>query len=392
MSNECAVIWDDSLLSYDLGGNHPLHPVRLDLTMRLARSLGVLDGIELRSPEKASDGDLERVHTRDYIAAVRAAPHTDPAEVRHGLGSADNPVFDRMHESSALVAGGSIAAAERIVSGRAKRAVNLAGGLHHAMADHAAGFCVYNDCAVAISWMLANGVERIAYLDIDVHHGDGVQAAFYDDPRVTTISLHQHPVTLWPGTGFPTEVGAGPAEGSAVNVALPPGTDDAGWLRAFRAVVPSVLESCAPQVLVTQCGADTHREDPLAELSLSVDGQRAAYGMLRDLAERYAGGRWLVLGGGGYALYRVVPRSWTHLLALALDRDLAPSGNIPAEWTAHASEVAGNRALPSTLTDGVDPAFTPWDGVNEHRVDTAVRDTRHSVFPLHGLDPADGRD
>ncbi|ASU79517.1 acetoin utilization protein AcuC [Actinopolyspora erythraea] len=391
MSNECAVVWDDSLLSYDLGGDHPLHPVRLDLTMRLARSLGVLDGVRPLVPRQADEIELERSHTPGYLAAVRAAPSEGP-DVGHGLGTADNPVFEGMHEASALVAGASITAAEQIVSGRANRAVNLAGGLHHAMADSAAGFCVYNDCAVAIAWMLSNGVERIAYLDIDVHHGDGVQAAFRDDPRVMTISLHQHPHTLWPGTGFPTEVGDGAAKGESVNVALPPGTDDAGWARALHAVVPSLLNAFAPQVLVTQCGADPHREDPLADLSLSVDGQRAAYRALRDFADRYAGGRWLILGGGGYALYRVVPRAWTHLLATALDRDVPAHRNVPADWIAHAATVAGNVPLPTSMTDWHDPGFTPWDGTVECSADAAVRDTRHAVFPLHGLDPVDSRD
>lgn len=276
MANQCAVVWDDSVLGYDLGGQHPLHPVRLDLTMRLARSLGLLDDVEVLKPSPADDEDLERVHRPEYLSAVRSAP-TAAWDVGHGLGTDDNPIFDRMHEASALVAGASIQAAEQIVSGRADRAVNLAGGLHHAMADHAAGFCVYNDCAIAIAWMLANGVERIAYIDVDVHHGDGVQAAFYDDPRVLTVSLHQHPTTLWPFTGFPTETGSPKADGTAVNIGLPPGTRDAEWQRAFHAVVPSVLDAFRPQVLVTQCGADAHREDPLADLAMSVDGQRASY-------------------------------------------------------------------------------------------------------------------
>lgn len=260
------------------------------------------------------------------------------------------------------------------------------------MAGNAAGFCIYNDCSVAIAWMLAHGVERIAYVDVDVHHGDGVQAAFHDDPRVLTISLHQHPLTLWPGTGYPTEVGGVGAEGTAVNVALPPGTGDAEWQRAFEATVPSMLDSFAPQVLVTQCGADPHREDPLADLALSVDGQRAIYGSLRDMAQRYAGGRWLVLGGGGYSLFRVVPRAWTHLLATVLDRDVDPSTVLPADWIAYASGLTGETALPTTMTDGADPSFERWQGVTSTPVDAAIRDTRRAVFPLYGLDPLDLRD
>lgn len=391
MSGQYSVVWDESVLGYDLGEQHPLHPVRLDLTMRLCRALGVLDGIEPVAPMPASEQDLLRVHSREFLDAVAAAP-TAARDVGHGLGTDDNPIFDDMHGAASLVAGGSVAAAEQIVSGGADRVVSIAGGLHHAMAHRAAGFCVYNDCSAAIAWMLEKGVERIAYLDADVHHGDGVQAAFYDDPRVLTISLHQHPVTLWPGTGFASEIGGPGAEGKAVNIPLPPGTDDAGWQRAFHATVPSVLGSFRPQVLVTQCGADGHREDPLADLALSVDGQRAIYRAMRDVAREYAGGKWLALGGGGYSLFRVVPRAWTHLIATVLDRDLDPWTSVPADWAAHALQVAGNTALPTFLTDERDPSFTRWDGVTASTLDTSIRDVRRAVFPLHGLDPLDSRD
>lgn len=385
------VVWDEALLGYDLGGSHPLHPIRLDLTMRLATELGVLDGASVMAPSVAPDAELLRVHRDNYLAAVRAAPGLGE-NLRFGLGSADNPVFDRMHEASALVVGGSLVAARQIASGATTRAVSLAGGLHHAMADRAAGFCVYNDCAVAISWLLDHGFDRIAYVDIDVHHGDGVQDAFYSDPRVLTISVHQHPFTLWPGTGQPMELGAGAGHGSSVNLALPPGTRDAQWLRAFHAVVPSVLRSFRPQLLVTQCGADSHGEDPLADLALSVDGHRAAYQALRELAVELTGGRWLALGGGGYSLFRVVPRSWTHLLATVLDHDLDPATATPAGWIAHTAPLAPRHQLPATMGDGADTGFEPWTGGAGDAVDTAIRATRRAVFPLLGLDPDDRRD
>ncbi|SDN62917.1 acetoin utilization protein AcuC [Allokutzneria albata] len=391
MGERVAVVWDESFLGYDLGGDHPLNPIRLDLTIRLATELGVLDGIELITPRSATDAEIELVHDPSYLAAVQAAPYSG-WDVGHGLGTADNPVFDRMHEASALVAGGSLVAAERIASGAADRAINIGGGLHHAMTSHAAGFCVYNDCSIAIAWLLENGFERIAYLDVDVHHGDGVQAAFYGDPRVLTISVHQHPMTLWPGTGYPRELGTGGAEGTSVNLALPPGTKDSGWLRAFNAVVPAALAEFRPQILVTQCGADTHREDPLADLSLTVDGHRAIYHRLRELAQLHAGGKWLALGGGGYSLFRVVPRSWTHLLATVIDRDLDPDTTIPAGWMARTAPIAPNTALPTTLSDGGDPAFEPWDGTAETQLDNAIVATRRAIFPLIGLDPDDPRD
>ncbi len=393
MNPRTAVVWTPDFLSYELSDDHPLNPVRLDLTMRLSRQLGVLDDVELLAPEEASDEDLMRVHVPSYLTAVRSAPF-EPFGVGHGLGTADNPVFFGMHEASALIAGGSLLAARALAEDRADRAVNIAGGLHHAMADRAAGFCVYNDCSIAIAWLLEHGFERIAYIDVDVHHGDGVQAAFYDDPRVLTVSMHQHPLTLWPGTGWPTEYGTGDGVGYAVNVPLPPGTRDAGWLRAFHAVVPSLLAEFRPQLIVTECGADTHADDPLANLELSIDGQRAIYHTLRDQVAA-CGAKWLVLGGGGYSLFRVVPRSWTHLLATALDRDLDPALPLPADWVAHAAGLT-SATLPTAMTDGQDPSWTPWGDVpaetTADRVDGAITEVRRALFPLHGLDPDDPRD
>jgi acetoin utilization protein AcuC len=383
-----AVVWDEALLGYDLGGRHPLDPIRLDLTIRLARSLGVLDGVQPLAPAQATDDELRTVHSEDYLAAVKQAPRR---YVGHGLGTPDNPVFPRMHEASALVAGGSLLAAEEILTGRAARAVNIAGGLHHAMRDHASGFCIYNDCALAIRRLLDGGVSRVAYVDIDVHHGDGVQEAFVADPRVLTISLHQHPATLFPGTGNSADIGAPGAEGSAVNVPLPPGTKDDGWLRAFHAIVPALLRAFQPEVLVTQHGADTHVEDPLANLALSVDGQRAAHRALADLANSTAGGRWLALGGGGYSLFRVVPRSWTHLLGILLDREVAPNTPMPADWVAYAATVARGTKLPTSMTDGAEPCWTSWDGTSDTTLDRAIQETRRAVYPLYGLDHRDPR-
>jgi len=386
-----AIVWDSALLGYDLGGDHPLHPIRLELTIRLSRALGVLNGVELLVPAQAPQEEIERIHDAGYIDAVREAPLAG-WDVGYGLGTTDNPIFDRMHEASAMVVGSSLLAAKQIAAGTTNRAASIAGGLHHAMRDKAWGFCVYNDVAVAISWLLDNGFSRIAYLDVDVHHGDGVQAAFYDDPRVLTVSLHQNPLTLFPGTGFADETGGPGAEGYAVNVALPPETANSAWLRAFHAVVPSLLDTFQPEILVTQCGVDTHEEDPLASLSLTVDAHREIYRTFRDYSTRYAQGRWLACGGGGYQLFRVVPRSWTHLLATMLDRDVDPATNLPGEWVDLVGRIAPKAELPLAMNDGGTTDFTPWDGSVELPVDNAIADTRRAVFPLHGLDPDDPRD
>ncbi|HEU4423481.1 MAG TPA: acetoin utilization protein AcuC, partial [Pilimelia sp.] len=304
-----------------------------------------------------------------------------------------NPVFEGMHDSSALVAGATLAAAEAVWRGEAQRAVNIAGGLHHAMPGRASGFCVYNDPAVAIARLLELGAQRIAYVDVDVHHGDGVQTIFYDDPRVLTVSLHETPLALFPGTGFPDETGGPGAEGTSVNVALPPGTADAGWLRAFHAVVPSVLRAFQPELLFTQCGVDSHRLDPLADLRLSVDGQRAGYLALRELAEELTGGRWVATGGGGYALVEVVPRAWTHLLAVATGEPLDPAALTPPAWRALAQRRRPARQVPLRMTDDADVTYQAWQPTDEpDAVDRAIAATRRAVFPLLGLDPHDPRD
>ncbi|MCW2724006.1 MAG: acuC [Frankiales bacterium] len=391
MSDSTLVVWDDVFTTYDFGPTHPLRPLRLELTMALAGQLGVLTrpGVTVRAPNQAADDLLELVHDPLYVACVRRAPDDlmGRLSLRWGLGTGDVPVFPRMHEAAALVTGASVDAARAVWEGTSQHAVNLSGGLHHAMRDRASGFCVYDDPAVAIAWLLQAGATKVAYVDVDVHHGDGVEAAFYNDPRVLTISLHESGQTLFPGTGWADQVGGDEAAGSNVNVALPMGTGDAGWLRAFDAVVPPVLRAFAPQVLVTQHGCDTHALDPLAHLLMSVDGQRTTYAALHALAHELCGGRWVALGGGGYEPVQVVPRAWTHLLAEVTGDSVA--GETPGDWRELARERADEFA-PTSLSDGKVVTFVRWEGGGgnpDDRVDRAVAETRRHVFPLLGLDP-----
>jgi len=297
-------------------------------------------------------------------------------------------VFPGMHEAAAMVTGATLAAARAVWTSAAQHGASIAGGLHHAMAGNASGFCVYNDPAIAIAWLLGQGAERIAYVDLDAHHGDGAERAFWNDPRVLTIGLHEHPDTLFPGTGYATDTGGPDAEGSAVNVALPALTGDAGWLRAFHAVVPPLLRQFRPQILVSQHGCDSHRDDPLTNLELSVDAQRAAHAAIHRLAHDYAGGRWLLTGGGGYEHVHVVPRSWTHLLFEAAGRPLDPASATPGLWRAYVSMVT-SQAAPETMTEGGHATFASFDDGHDPAdpVDQAVMATRKAVFPLHGLMP-----
>jgi acetoin utilization protein AcuC len=391
---QARVVWDPALTAYDFGPTHPMSPIRLDLTSRLCQEIGLFDlpQVQVVGAEPVSDAVLLTVHDEAYVEAVKAAS-ADPesAEPLRGLGTEDDPAFPGMHEASARVVGGSLDVAQAVWRGEAAHGVNFSGGLHHAMAERACGFCVYNDCAVAIKWLLANGAKRVAYVDIDVHHGDGVQEIFWDDPRVLTISVHESGRMLFPGTGFPAELGGPGAEGSAVNVALPPGTGDEGWLRAIHAVVPALLREFRPDALVTQHGCDTHALDPLAHLRMSVDAQRQAASSLHELAHEVCGGRWVALGGGGYAVIDVVPRTWTHLVGIAAHAPIDPASAVPAAWREHVQRRFG-RPGPVTMSDfpagQPQPTWRSWSlGVDPaDPVDQAVLATRQAVYPLHGLD------
>lgn len=391
MASGTRVVWDPDFNRYDFGPTHPMAPVRLDLTARLAEAFGLfsLPGVQVSGADVADDAVLGTVHDADYVAAVRhASEHPDEADESRGLGTTDDPAFAGMHEASARVLQASVDCADQVWGGDVLHAVNFCGGLHHAMRDRAAGFCVYNDVAAAIQRLLDAGAAKVAYVDVDVHHGDGTQAIFWDDPRVLTISLHETGRYLFPGTGFPDESGGPGAPGSAVNVALPPGTGDRDWLRAVHSVVPQLVRSFAPDVLVTQHGCDTHTLDPLSHLAVSLDAQRSVAAMLHDLSHEVCDGRWLATGGGGYEIVDVVPRSWTHLVGIAAHAPVDPASSIPDGWSEHVRTTFG-RPGPARMTDGADTWWKSWEvGYDpESALDRAVMATRKEVFPLHGLDP-----
>ncbi len=394
MAAQAHVIWDDGFTGYDFGTGHPMSPVRLDLTVRMCRQFGLFDdsGVEVLSPEQATDEALSRVHDEAYVAAVRAAS-ADPADADEsfGLGTEDDPAFAGIHEVSARIAEGSRLVAESVWTGAAEHGVNFTGGLHHAMPDRASGFCIYNDAGLAIDWLLEHGAQRVVYVDVDAHHGDGVEKIFWNDPRVLTISMHETGTVLFPGTGFPGDLGGPDAEGTAVNLPLPPGTGDGAWLRAFHALVPALIRAFDPQVLVTQHGADSHFTDPLAHLSVSVDAQRIVAHTLHDLSHEVCRGRWIALGGGGYEVVGVVPRSWTHVVATAAHRDIDADAPVPQAWLDDVTTRFGMQA-PERMGDGVSERGHIWwrsweTGYDpENAVDRAIMAAREASFSLHGLD------
>jgi len=368
--------------TYDFGPEHPLTPRRFGPGIELLRSLGAEPGL---APEPATDDELAWVHDPAYIETVRAFSLDAWARPRAGIGPGDTPAFAGMHEASAAVAGGSLRAMEEILRGEAEHAFHPGGGLHHAMAGRASGFCVYDDPALAVARARREGL-RVLYVDLDVHHGDGVQAIHWDDPGVVTLSLHETGQTLFPGTGFIGELGGPDAEGTKVNVPLEPGTGERGWLAALERVLPVLAEEHRPEVIVSQHGSDGHAWDPLAHLQLTTTAMGTAARLVDSIAHRWAGGRWLATGGGGYDAYRVVPRVWSLVWLAGAHREPPPWTD--AAWRARWSDEAdhyGQAPLPLTFEDEPNAGrpFGPADTALDRRaleVAEAALEARHRVM------------
>jgi len=338
VSGPVALVYGDALMKHQLSDEHPLQPIRVQLAVELIRSTGLIEHAHLLPPRAATTAELELVHSPEYVQLVRRLsdpaqrPGVSPQAVDGaGFASADNPISDALHEGSSLVVGASLVAAEVIESGAALHAFSPSGGLHHAHRDRASGFCTYNDAAIACQWLKQRG-HRVAYVDVDVHHGDGVEEIFQSDPDVLTISLHESGHWLFPGTGFPQDVGVGKGTGTAANLPFVPYTWDEPWLSAFDRVVPPLLRRFKPTVLVTQDGCDSHQLDPLAHLANTTRIWPHVGRVFHELAHELCEGRWLALGGGGYAIHEVVPRAWTLLFAEMVEHpELAAGVNDPAK-------------------------------------------------------------
>jgi acetoin utilization protein AcuC len=342
---------------YDFGPDHVLTPRRFGPGIDLLRAVGAEPGL---APEPAPDADLRLCHVQGYIEVVRRFSVDPFGPMEAGIGWGDNPPFADMHEASAAVAGGSMRAMEAILDGRAEHALHPGGGLHHAMRDRASGFCIYNDPALAIARARRDGL-RVMYIDLDVHHGDGVQALFWDDPGVLTFSIHESGRYLFPGTGDADEVGEGAAAGTAMNVPLPPFTGEAAWYPILESYLPVLAAAFGPDLIVSQHGADSHAWDPLAHLHVTTTAHGRAARLVDAVAHRYGAGRWLATGGGGYDAYRVVPRTWALTWLAGAHRD-APSST-PEAWRERwADEAAryGQAPLPERFDDEVN-AGLPYD-------------------------------
>jgi acetoin utilization protein AcuC len=325
---------EDAARTYDFGATHPLRPERVLLTYDNITKCGLdaPDIVEELQGRRASDAEIENAHSVEYVGIVQALDDGS-LEAReglpYGLGTPDDPIFPGMHAAASAVCGATIVAAEAVASGKMKRAFNPAGGLHHARRSEASGFCIYNDPAVAIAHVLEMHPDwRVMYLDVDVHHGDGVQWIFYDNPQVLTLSLHQSGNYLYPGTGFEDEIGTGDALGTSANIPFMPFTGQDDYLWALGEVLPALAAAYKPHLLLTQLGADTHHGDPLANLGLTMTAYAPMAELIARTADEHCSGRWVATGGGGYQAETVVPKVWTIHFAEMCGRPEA----VPQEW------------------------------------------------------------
>ncbi|MFD0671855.1 acetoin utilization protein AcuC [Cohnella sp. GCM10027633] len=368
-------LWIDNTASgrYRFSEQHPFHPIRLALAEELLRMSGALDVSRALAPAGIEEAReiVSRIHRTDYVDAVAALSASSPSAealrdaAKYGLDAdGDTPSFEDMEAASLQVVAGSLAAAEAVMSGATNRALHLAGGLHHAFPDKAAGFCVFNDAAAAISRIRERYGARVLYIDTDVHHGDGVQWFYYDDPDVFTLSIHETGKFLFPGTGFHHERGHSSGYGACLNLPVEPYTEDDSWLELFRIGVERAVSAFKPDVIVSQHGCDAHAFDPLAHVHCSMRIYREMPRLIRELADRHAGGKWIALGGGGYDHWRVVPRAWSllwlemseHPLLEEIDRSPL-GGRLPDGWPS-IDGPSRPRDLPGTWLDDV-AAWTP---------------------------------
>ncbi|MGF1472763.1 MAG: acetoin utilization protein AcuC [Rubrobacteraceae bacterium] len=334
MSGRATVVHDRALEAYGFGDGHPFNPLRIRLTLELCEALGLFAGREFAAPEPAGETDLLTVHNLTYIRLVEEAGMGlgDPMKLlQYGIGSSDNPVVPRVHEAGSLVVGAVLKASRMVMDGEVEHALCVSGGLHHALRSRASGFCFYNDAGVAIACLKKEhpGI-KIAYVDTDAHHGDGVQWMFYDDPQVLTVSMHESGRYLFPGTGGVEERGRRAGTGYAVNIPLEPFTDDESWIHCFEVVVPEVLRAFGPDIILSQNGCDGHKLDPLTHLSATTRLYEHVPARVHDLAHELCDGRWVATGGGGYDIWRVVPRAWSALWAAVSHQDLPE--HVPQDW------------------------------------------------------------
>lgn len=334
LEQDAVFIYSPEQLDYKFSETHPFNQKRLQLTMDLLKQINALQPEQIKTARVATDEELLLGHDAAYIDIVKRAGHGElrngEGEV-YGIGTEDTPIFKNMHEASAMFVGGTLTACDYVMQGKANHALNLGGGLHHGFHGKASGFCIYNDSTVAIKYMQKKYDARILYIDTDAHHGDGVQWSFYDDPNVCTLSIHETGRYLFPGTGAVTERGNGEGYGTSFNIPLDAFTEDGSFLEVYETAIREVIAHFKPDVILTQNGADAHYFDPLTHLYSTIKTYEVIPKIAHELAHEFCEGRWIAVGGGGYDIWRVVPRAWS-MVWLAMTNQQVPTGAIPQEW------------------------------------------------------------
>jgi len=331
---EAVFVFSEELLTYKFSNDHPFNQKRLLLTLDLLKKHGAITDEDIIKPRMATDQELELIHDPTYVNAVRLAGQGKlPKEKagNFGIGTEDTPIFPDMHEASALLVGGTLQAVDYVMTGKSQHAVNLGGGLHHGFRGKASGFCIYNDSSVAIKYLQEKYHARVLYVDTDAHHGDGVQWSFYDDPEVCTLSIHETGRYLFPGTGNINERGQGKGYGYSFNIPVDAFTEDDSWLESYTTAFTEIVEFFKPDVILTQNGADSHYFDPLTHLSATMRIYREIPRLAHELAHQYCEGRWIAVGGGGYDIWRVVPRAWS-MIWLEMSGNPNSTGPLSKEW------------------------------------------------------------
>lgn len=331
---ESVFIYSDEFQDYHFSPDHPFNQLRVKLAFDLLNKGGFIRESQIRPPRMATDEEIALIHDQEYINAIKQAGEgklDKQSALQYGIGTEDTPIFANMHEASALLVGGTLTAVDCVLEGKAEHALNLGGGLHHGFKGKASGFCIYNDSSIAIKYMQQKYGLRVMYIDTDAHHGDGVQWSFYDDPTVCTVSIHETGRYLFPGTGAVNERGQGAGYGYSFNVPLDAFTEDESFLYAYRNVIHEIAAYFKPDVILTQNGADAHYYDPLTHLCSTIKIYKEIPKIAHEIAHQYCNGRWIAVGGGGYDIWRVVPRAWS-LIWLEMNNIRDVSGMLPLDW------------------------------------------------------------
>lgn len=368
MTCNASFIFSDAMLQYHFHADHPFNQKRVVLAKDLLVASNALSEKQILAPRKATEEELALFHDLSYIQAIQKASKgllKGDEGLEYGIGTEDTPIFKNMHDASSYLVGGTLTAVDDVLEGKVDHALNLGGGLHHGFKRRAAGFCIYNDGAVAIKYIREKYDLKVLYVDTDAHHGDGVQWAFYEDPNVCTFSIHETGRYLFPGTGNINERGIKEGHGYSFNLPIDAFTEDESFLQLYDTAFREITEYFQPDIIITQNGADAHCYDPLTHLCGTMDIYEKIPTLAHELAHKYCDGKWIALGGGGYDTWRVIPRAWAQIWNVMSNGEHLV-GDIPTEWITK-WQLEAPVALPTSWQDdkSIVPIIPRREEINE---------------------------